>query len=661
MPAAQTCAKCGTPRTVAVLGGLCPACLGRVALDPAPAELEQFGDYQLQGEIARGGMGVVFKARQISLNRTVAVKMILAGIYAGVEEEQRFRAEAQIAARLRHPNIVAIHEIGLRDGRHFFSMEYVEGRNLAELAKAGPLSPIQAAQWVKTIAEAVQYAHQQGVLHRDLKPSNILIDDSGRPRITDFGVAKQIQAGTELTASGQVLGTPSFMPPEQAGGQRGAAGPHSDIYSLGALLYFLLTAKAPFAGSSLEETLLAVLHQEPPTPRALNPAAPLDLETICRKCMEKDPRRRYATAQELADELERFLRHEPIRARPVGPLGRLGRWSRRSPVTASLMISLLLTLAALVVLVWMRRPGRITAQRTPDLFAIDGTTLTLTNVGKANDCAVDETTGLYWTPTFEYKGLTIRDGKTDTVITNIKLDNCPFGVALDSVRRVAWVDSQCGSHYDSVWQIDMDTLKFIKAIRCDGVDGGPVALNPSTGDFYHHSGHGPERIDRVNLNPASTAFDGAIAVNSKANLLYTRGPADCIQIFDVSTNPEVLLTNVTQFPIIHSFDVRPGVSERLARLYLPILSSPRIAVLDGRSGQLLDTINLQEKHGRIKRIEGVAVDDSRNRVYAMATLEGDSGCLYVMDGNIQHFVTLPSPCRSPILDPTLNKIYLLMP
>ena len=303
--------------------------------------LATFGDYELLDEIARGGMGVVYRARQVSLDRVVAVKMLLLGQFAAPSVFQRFRAEAVAAASLQHPNIVAIHEVGTHDGQPFFSMDYVMGRNLADLVRDRPLPARSAAQYLVKIARAVQYAHEHGILHRDLKPANILIDESDEPRITDFGLAKRLERedGTQmsevgssirppssvtqdLTLSGQILGSPNFLPPEQAGGHARAIGPACDIYGLGAVLYYLLTARPPFVAETFESTLFHVLNSEPVPPRQLNPSVPRDLETICLKCLEKDPARRCATAAELADELERWLNGEPIHARPIGQIGR---------------------------------------------------------------------------------------------------------------------------------------------------------------------------------------------------------------------------------------------------------------------------------------------------------------------------------------------------
>jgi len=295
-----------------------------------------FGDYELLDEIARGGMGVVFKARQVNLNRIVALKMILAGQLANDSDVKRFYAEAEAAAKLDHSGIVPIFEIGQHDGQHYFSMAFVEGESLAKKVANGPLPPHEAAALVKTIAEAVEYAHQKGIIHRDLKPANVLLDAEGHPKVTDFGLAKQIKGDSGLTGTGQILGTPSYMPPEQAAGKIDQVGPQADVYSLGAVLYCLLTGRPPFQAASPMDTLMQVLEQEPLAPRQLNPQVPLDLETIALKCLEKEVSRRYANATDLAGELGRFLRGEPILARPVGIVDRTWRWCKRNRVVAGL-------------------------------------------------------------------------------------------------------------------------------------------------------------------------------------------------------------------------------------------------------------------------------------------------------------------------------------
>ena len=314
----------------------------------ARGTIRYFGDYELLDEIAAGGMGIVYKARQVSLNRIVAVKMILKGTLATEDDVKRFRAEAEAAASLQHPGIVAIHEVGLHEGQHYFSMDYVDGQSLASLPREKPLSARQAAEFVREAAVAVHAAHQQGTLHRDLKPSNILIDRQGRVRITDFGLAKQITGNSDLTLTGQILGTPSYMPPEQALGKRSLISVGSDVYSLGAVLYELLAGRPPFRGESPAETLRQVESLDPISPRLLSPATPGDLETICLKCLDKEPHKRYATAQLLADDLGRFLRGEPIQARRARAWERGLKWVRRHPTAGGLVLAIAVALLALV-------------------------------------------------------------------------------------------------------------------------------------------------------------------------------------------------------------------------------------------------------------------------------------------------------------------------
>jgi WD40 repeat protein/predicted Ser/Thr protein kinase len=317
--------------------------------EPSLGSARRFGDYELLEEIARGGMGAVFRARQISLKRLVAVKVLLAAEFSNDTSRKRFRREAEAAASLNHPNIVSIYEVNEHEGQPYFSMELIEGRSLAELTREKPVSARQAAQWLKIIAEAVHYAHLRGVLHRDLKPSNVLVDKAEAPHVTDFGLAKLVAPGADLTLTGQVLGTPSYMSPEQADPKRGEAAAASDLYSLGATLYHALTARPPFMAETLTQTLRLALEREPASPRLLNPTVPRDLETICIKCLDKDPRCRYATAQELADELGRFLSGEPIHARPLATAARLARWCRRKPALAVSFGSVAALLLAVVV------------------------------------------------------------------------------------------------------------------------------------------------------------------------------------------------------------------------------------------------------------------------------------------------------------------------
>jgi WD40 repeat protein len=309
--------------------------LGQSAGPAAPIPSRRLGDYEIIREIARGGMGVVFQARQISLNRMVALKMILAGQLADQTDVKRFYTEAEATANLDHPAIVPIYEVNQHEGHHYFSMGFVEGESLSHRLKKGPLAARQAAALMATVAEAIDYAHQRGVIHRDLKPGNILLDRKGIPRVTDFGLAKRIEADSALTGSGQIMGTPSYMPPEQAGGKRGAVGPAADVYALGATLYCAITGRPPFQAATAMDTVLQVLNDEPVPPRRLNPSVPRDLETICLKCLEKEPDERYAGAAALAAELRRFLTGEPIAARPVTWPERAAKWARRKPTLAA--------------------------------------------------------------------------------------------------------------------------------------------------------------------------------------------------------------------------------------------------------------------------------------------------------------------------------------
>ena len=339
--------------------------LGSDALKSTAISLtgKRFGDYELIEEIARGGMGVVYKAQQRSLNRTVALKMILSGELASKEEVVRFRSEAESAAGLNHPNIVTIHEVGVEAGQHFFSMDYIEGRNLDQLVDGNPIPARQAASYLVDISEAIEYAHQQGTLHRDLKPSNILIDHQGTVQITDFGLAKQIQSDGKLTGTGQLLGTPAYMSPEQAAGDKDQFGPAMDLYSLGAILYELLTGRPPFQAESSLELIIQVLEMDPVSPRLLNPNIPRDLETICLKCLAKEPTRRYATAADLAADLQRWLHDQPIKARPVSLPERSWRWCRRKPAIASLSLAVVIALMGGISVSWYYA---IQAQRQAD-------------------------------------------------------------------------------------------------------------------------------------------------------------------------------------------------------------------------------------------------------------------------------------------------------
>jgi len=291
--------------------------------------LPQIPGYAVEALLGRGGMGVVFRARHLRLNRAVALKMALAGAYAGPHERERFQREAEAVAGLRHPNVVQIHDVGDSDGRPYFTMEYVEGGSLAQKLAGTPQPARQAAALLATLAGAVHAAHQGGIVHRDLKPANILLTADGTPKISDFGLARRLDGAAGLTRTGAAVGTPSYMAPEQAGGTSHAVGPAVDIYALGAILYELLTGRPPFRGASVLETLEYINTTEPVPPSRLVPLVPRDAETITLKCLQKEPARRYGSAEALAEDLRRFLADEPILARPVGWTEHAWRWSRR--------------------------------------------------------------------------------------------------------------------------------------------------------------------------------------------------------------------------------------------------------------------------------------------------------------------------------------------
>ncbi len=380
----SACPRCGTALSNAELSGGCPRCLTAFLFSAKPVTprkspeaqgTPRIGDYELLKEIARGGMGIVFKARQISLNRVVAVKMIASGHMASPSLMERFHTEVEAAANLDHPNIVPIYEVGEQDGHYYFSMRLVEGESLAqriarnrkrgkepasnpkpesrepnasEPSRTAHLTPKEAAQLLATAAHAVHHAHQRGILHRDLKPGNILLDAQGEPHVTEFGLAKLLEADADLTRTEAALGTPSYMSPEQAGGRTKQISTAADIYSLGAILYELLTGRPPFKAGSAIETMRLVVDETPERPRLLNPHVDRDLETICLKCLEKEPLHRYGSAEALADDLERWMKGQPVVARPSTRVDRAVKWARREPVKAVLTMVSCIAVAALI-------------------------------------------------------------------------------------------------------------------------------------------------------------------------------------------------------------------------------------------------------------------------------------------------------------------------
>jgi serine/threonine protein kinase len=371
----RVCRKCGATIFSDAPEGLCTGCVLETALgsfpdtvagvgdpgqppSPMPATaraakvLGELGDYELLEEVGRGGQGVVFRARQKSLNRIVALKVIGLGQWATKAHLKRFRLEAEAAASLDHPCIVPIYEVGERDGQCHFSMKFVEGGQLDEVIKRTPVSIRQAVELVAKIARTVHYAHEHGILHRDIKPGNILVDERGEPHLTDFGLARLVESESTITRTVEVLGTPSYMSPEQTSGNNAKLTSATDVYGLGAVLYQLLTGHPPFAGGTTYETIKLLFESEPRQPRLWNPKVDRDLSTVCLKCLEKDPQRRYSSARALAEDLERWLRLEPIEARRIGVIRRGKKWLQRNPTAAGIAVLSLALIAAVGVIVW---------------------------------------------------------------------------------------------------------------------------------------------------------------------------------------------------------------------------------------------------------------------------------------------------------------------
>jgi eukaryotic-like serine/threonine-protein kinase len=362
-PALLVCPQCGAAAQIDA-GDSSTALPGKLAVDdvteipaqsaPAPLNTPRIAGYEIQRILGRGGMGVVYQALQVNLKRVVALKMIL---QSGADEVglKRFHTEAEAVAHLQHPHIIQIHEIGEHEGRPYLSLEYVDGGTLSRKLARGLPMPREAAQLVEMLARAMNFAHQRGVVHRDLKPSNVLLTGDGQPKISDFGLAKRTHVellSSGLTQTGDILGTPSYMAPEQATGEIRHIGPVTDVYALGAILYEMLTGKPPFEGENALAVVHRVVHEDPVAPTALAPRVPRDLETICLTCLAKVPDQRYASAAALADDLRAFLAGDPIQARPLTRLQRLGRWAHRKPTTAVLVAVAALACVGLLVGAW---------------------------------------------------------------------------------------------------------------------------------------------------------------------------------------------------------------------------------------------------------------------------------------------------------------------
>lgn len=422
-----------------------------------------FGDYEIIREIARGGMGVVYKARQVSLNRTVALKKVLTGHLAGEEDVKRFQLEAEASANLDHPGIVPVYDFGEHDGQHYFSMGFVEGESLSEKLADGPLPPRNAAELLVKISRAVAYANEKGVVHRDIKPGNILLDENGEPRVTDFGLAKRHHDDSGITATGQILGTPSFMPPEQASGKADLVDQRADVYALGAILYATLAGRPPFQAAHPMETLNQVMETEPVSLRLFVPTVPRDLETICLKCLRKEANRRYETGNDLADDLQRWLGGEPIVARRVSRTERVWKWCKRKPV----VVVSIATIATLLVV------GSFIFWERQNASYADGLVSSLINADVTQVPSLTEELGAYrwWAePRLRVQLLTTRVGSIEELhLSWALLENDPEQAtkllahlptatpAYVELIRNGLSDYSSPEMVDSFWQVALDS------------------------------------------------------------------------------------------------------------------------------------------------------------------------------------------------------------
>ena len=405
----SVCPECGSTLPESTRG-LCPRCLLGLAAqvradEPSALPANRlFGGYELLERIGQGGFGVVFRARQCGLDRLVALKLLRTGAFATDAELKRFRAEAQAVARLQHPNIVTLHEVGECEGQPFYSMELIAGLGLDALVKRGALPPDRAASYVRSVADGIHYAHTRGLLHRDLKPANVLLDDYGQPKVTDFGLARSLTGPSDLSHSGDFIGTLLYASPEQAAGRTKEVGVGSDVWALGATLYELLTGRPPFTGETVVEVQRKILGEEPAAPRTLNPAVPRDLETVCLKCLAKEPGQRYREAKELAADLGRFLRREPVRARPVGAAGRFARWCRRKPAQAVTVTTLFVLLGLLSVAAGLFRRDLLASNAQAAQLAALAIHAELAEVGHAVEQAADSAELLQFAKSGDWRG-----------------------------------------------------------------------------------------------------------------------------------------------------------------------------------------------------------------------------------------------------------------
>jgi tetratricopeptide (TPR) repeat protein len=465
-------------------------------------------DYELQEEIAHGGMGVVYRARQLSLNRVVAVKLIRAGTLATPGERQRFRAEAEIAALLDHPNIVPIYEVGEHAGLPFLSMKLIEGGSLAGRVPELLGDTRASARLVVAIAAAVEHAHRHGVLHRDLKPANVLIDGRGHPYVTDFGLAKRFGGEGDLSLSGSIVGTPSYMAPEQAAGRASRLTVATDVYGLGAILYECLTGRPPFHGGNVLETLRQLQHQDPAPPSRLRPGVPRDLDVICLKCLEKDPARRYGSAAELAADLNRFLKHEPILARPLGVAELALRWVMRHPAATAIAAVALLAVAGVGVAAGVALSAREYARgRAADsLEAADKVYVAMKSGLDERPEIDDEQRGLIEWLSDKYEKFSREDGDTPAIRRGVARASFRLGEIERALKRTASAEAA-----------------YLRAIALQEALGDREGLAETLnwlGELYREQGHRLDDAERVYRR--ALAIQSELAAESPARADYRR-------------------------------------------------------------------------------------------------------------------------------------------
>jgi WD40 repeat protein len=492
--------------------------------------------YEIVGELGRGGMGVVYKARQIGLQRLVALKMILAGAHAGPQELARFRREAEAVAHFQHPHIVQIHEIGEQDGRPYFSLEFVEGGSLANKLAGTPLAARQAAQLVERLTDAMHAAHQRGIIHRDLKPANVLLTADGIPKVTDFGLAKRLDAGIGLTESGVIVGTPSYMAPEQAACKSKEIGPACDVYALGAILYETLTGRPPFRAETPLDTVLQVLHNEPVAPRQLNDKVPKDLETICLKAMAKAPIGRYATARALGDDLRRFLRGEPITARPIRRLERWWRWCRRNPGLAGalgaaaaflLLGTVVSSLLAVHALTQARRAdSEARMAQENERLAKENEQTAKENENRAREAKL-ESDRWHYASEMKLASLEAEAGRMGLVQQRLR-EHEPRGPGDHDLRGFEWY------YLERLCQLDLRTIKGPKR----GVEA--VAFSPDGRRLASVSQDGTVKVWDVATGQEFLSLKGhdSVAFSPDGRRLASVGQDETVKIWDAATGQE---------------------------------------------------------------------------------------------------------------------------